>query len=430
MVERGYLLVHLMFRHIASAEWEPALELSAQIGEYGRRFGDADLLAMGLCSQGRLLLMSGRVNEGLALLDEAMTGIAAGEVSPIFAGQIYCSMIEGCQEVSDFSRAAEWTDGPHPLVRLTTGLGAVHRPVRGPPRPDHAAPGGVRRGAGGVLAGDAAATSPPVRPNRLVLRWPNEPTCSASKARTPAPRRHTPKRSTMATTRSRTWRCSGSRADARQLQRGAIRRLLDEPHGPLQRMQINPACVEVLLAVGEVTEAADLVEELRKSVRDVGCDGLHALAGFAAGSHLLAMGDGSGALHELRGALRVWTSLSAPYEAARCRLLIGRALRVLGDEESALAELSGARRTFAELGAEPAEHEAAQLLHVAAPGGLTAREVEVLRLVAAGKTNPEIAAMLVLSEKTVARHLSNIFSKIDVRSRTAAAAFAFEKRLT
>jgi DNA-binding NarL/FixJ family response regulator len=211
---------------------------------------------------------------------------------------------------------------------------------------------------------------------------------------------------------------------------GAIRRVLAEPRPPIQRMRIAPAAVEVLLAVGEAAEAAELVEEMRLTVDQVACDALHAVTGFAAGSHHLATGDASAALAELRGALRIWTNLSAPYEAARCRLLMGRALRLLGDEDSAVAELSGARRTFAELGAAPAEHEAAQLLHAEAPRGLTAREVEVLRLVAAGKTNPEIAGMLVLSEKTVARHLSNIFSKIDVTSRTAAAAFAFENRLT
>ena len=179
-----------------------------------------------------------------------------------------------------------------------------------------------------------------------------------------------------------------------------------------------------------MAEAGEVVDEMRATVSEVSCDGLHAVAGFAAGSHQLATGAASTALHELRGALRIWTNLSAPFEAARCRLLMGRALRLLGDEESAVVELSGARRTFAELGAAPAEHEAAQLLHAEAPRGLTAREVEVLRLVAAGKTNPEIAGMLVLSEKTVARHLSNIFNKIDVASRTAAAAFAFENRLT
>jgi DNA-binding CsgD family transcriptional regulator len=428
-VERGYLLVHLMYRHIVSAEWEPALEMSAQICDYGRRYGNPDLSAMGLCSQGRLMLMAGQVNEGLAHLDEAMAGIAAGEVSPIFAGQIYCTMIEGCQEISDFSRAAEWTMAlsswceSQPDLVSFTGQCAVHR-------------GQIMRLRGAyVEALDefwqatqrylAEGTPEPAglamveRAN--VLRIQGEYALAEEAYAEAVDTGHDPQPEL-----ALLWVARGREAAAV----GAIRRVLAEPRPPIQRMRIAPAAVDVLLAVGEVAEAAELVEEMRATVSDVACDGLHALAGFAAGSHQLATGDASAALHELRGALRIWTNLSAPYEVARCRLLIGRALRLLGDEESAVVELSGARRTFAELGAAPAEHEAAQLLHAEAPRGLTAREVEVLRLVAAGKTNPEIAGMLVLSEKTVARHLSNIFSKIDVTSRTAAAAFAFENRLT
>ena len=131
----------------------------------------------------------------------------------------------------------------------------------------------------------------------------------------------------------------------------------------------------------------------------------------------------------LRVASRLWSELGATYEIARCRVLLGRAYQLLGDLDSAQTELTAARRTFADLGAVPAEREVTQLMQPAAPGGLTAREVEVLRLVARGRSNNEIAAELVVSEKTVARHLSNIFSKLDVSSRTAAAAFAFEHDL-
>jgi DNA-binding NarL/FixJ family response regulator len=131
----------------------------------------------------------------------------------------------------------------------------------------------------------------------------------------------------------------------------------------------------------------------------------------------------------LRRAAQLWAGLDSPYEVARSRVLLGIALRGLGDEESALAELLAAQRTFSALAAAPAAREVARLLPLSAPGGLTAREVEVLRLVAAGRSNPQIAAELVLSEKTVARHLSNIFTKLGVGSRTAAAAFAFEQHL-
>ena len=108
---------------------------------------------------------------------------------------------------------------------------------------------------------------------------------------------------------------------------------------------------------------------------------------------------------------------------------IGLACRALGDEESAVSELGVAGRAFAELGAEPARREVERLLGRELPDGLTAREVEVLRLVARGRSNPQIAQDLFLSQKTVQRHLSNIFGKTGVTSRTAAAAYAFEHRL-
>jgi DNA-binding NarL/FixJ family response regulator len=144
----------------------------------------------------------------------------------------------------------------------------------------------------------------------------------------------------------------------------------------------------------------------------------------------LAQGEAVAAAAVVRLAIERWTDLSAPYEVARSRVLLSRALRLEGDEPSAMFELTLARETFAALGAKPAEQEVTQLLGTSkVPGGLSQREVEVLRMVAAGKTNSEIAAELFVAEKTVARHLSNIFTKLDVRSRTAAAAFAYEHRL-
>jgi DNA-binding CsgD family transcriptional regulator len=169
--------------------------------------------------------------------------------------------------------------------------------------------------------------------------------------------------------------------------------------------------------------------ELRGIAASFGCRALVATARHTHGAVLLAGDDAAAAAPELRSALRQWQEIGAPFEVARCRVLIGRCLRALGDEQSAMAELSAARRAFAELGAVPAEQEVTRLLAPSAPAGLTRREVGVLRLVAGGRSNPEIAAALVLSEKTVGRHLSNIFAKLDVSSRTAAAAFAYENGL-
>ena len=183
------------------------------------------------------------------------------------------------------------------------------------------------------------------------------------------------------------------------------------------------------MATQHHNEAADICAELLSIAGSFGCPSIQARADHAAALVALESGDPAAATSRLRRARAVWERLGERYETARCRVLVGRALRALGDDESAATELAAARRSFAELGAAPAEREAAALMATAHPGGLTEREVEVLRLVAAGKTNPEIATLLFLSEKTVARHLSNIFTKLDVTSRTAAAAFAFEHHI-
>ena len=144
----------------------------------------------------------------------------------------------------------------------------------------------------------------------------------------------------------------------------------------------------------------------------------------------MASSETENALGHARESHRFWSEVGSPYEAARARVLIARALRELDDEDSAAAELGAARRTFVELGATPAAEQVDRLLRRALPGGLTEREVEVLRLVAEGKSNPDIARVLVLSPKTVERHVSNIFTKLDVSSRTAAAAYAHEHGLS
>ena len=428
VVERGYVLIHVMFRHIFSDEFEEAYRLAVEITDYGRRFADPDLVANGLNAQGRMLLYSGRVGEGLALLDEAMIGISTGHVSPVFAGQIYCSMIEACQEISDFGRAAEWTSAltswidVQPGLVPFTGQCAVHRGqimrVRGAfadaidefeqaarryVAADTPAPAGLAMAeCGGVhrILGDLAAAETAYE-RAVGFGYEAQPDLALL------------------------WLARGRTAAAL----AAVHRLLAEPRDPVHRSQLLPGAVEILLAAGEVDRARTLAEELAGIADSFGCAALRAKADYARGSALLAAGDAGAAAPVLRKAMHTWQALAAPYEAARARHLMGAALRDLADEESAVNELTASMRAFRELGATPAEREVARLLTPEHPGGLTEREVEVLRLVATGRSNPEIAATLVLSEKTVARHLSNIFTKLDVGSRTAAAAFAFENRL-
>jgi DNA-binding NarL/FixJ family response regulator len=198
----------------------------------------------------------------------------------------------------------------------------------------------------------------------------------------------------------------------------------------VQRCHLLPAAVDVLLAAGHADQAVPLAVELSSLASSIGSVVLAAAAAQAMGAVELASGDAAGALPYLRKAHQLWMQASSPYDAAVARLHTGRCLLALADESSAERELSAARTAFRQLGAVPMAELASSLLAPASlPGGLTAREVEVLRLVAAGRSNPQIASELVLSEKTVARHLSNIFGKLDVPSRTAAAAYAFEHGL-
>lgn len=375
-----------------------------------------------------MLLYLGRVPDGLALLDESMVGVAAGEVSAIFAGNIYCSMIEACQEIADFDRAAHWTAalttwcaGQPGLVPFT-GQCAVHR-------------GQIMRAQGafeealtefGLAVQRYLADHTPgaaglaMAERGDVLRIHGDFTGAQAAYERAIGFGHEPQPGL-----ALLWLAQG-RAGAAA---AAIRRLLSEAGDPVRRSQLLPAAVEVLLATGQHDQAAAAAAELESIAGSFGCPSVQARADHAAALAAVESGDPAAAM-PLRRARAVWERLGGRYETARCCLLLGRALRALGDEQSGVTELAAARRSFAELGAAPAEREAAVLITPVYPSGLTAREVEVLRLVAAGKSNPEIAALLFLSQKTIARHLSNIFTKLDVNSRTAAAAFAYEHHIT
>jgi ATP/maltotriose-dependent transcriptional regulator MalT len=212
----------------------------------------------------------------------------------------------------------------------------------------------------------------------------------------------------------------------------AIRRVLGETAAPLDRAKLLPAFVEITLAVGDAEAARTACRELEEIAAGQESAMLNAIAAHARGAVDLAEGDAQEALVALRRAWQVWQELEAPYEAARARVLVGLACRALGDDVTAEMELDAARWIFQQLGAAPDLARVDALTTRAAPRdthGLTAREVEVLRLVAAGKTNREVASELVVSEHTVARHVQNIFAKLGVSSRTAATAFAFERDL-
>jgi DNA-binding CsgD family transcriptional regulator len=212
----------------------------------------------------------------------------------------------------------------------------------------------------------------------------------------------------------------------------AIRRAADETNVSVTRAGVLAAFVEIMLAAGELGAAGAAAEELARIADDLGAPSLRAVSRHANGAVLLVEGDARAALVVLRPTLAAWRELDAPYEAARARVLIGLACRELGDRDAAGMELDAARSAFRQLGAAPDLARVDVLsppVEPRAPMGLTGRELEVLALVAKGKTNREIAAALVISQHTVARHVQNILFKLGVSSRTAAGAFAFEHDL-
>ncbi len=428
-VEHGWVAYLRMFRAIMSGDIANAAAGAEVAVAIGRKHQDSDLTAMALCGQGRISLYMGRVPEGLALLDESMVRVIAGETSPVIAGHVYCTAIEGCQEISDFARMAEWTSAlerwcaEQPGLLAFTGQCAVHRGqlmrLRGQwtQALDEFELAAVRYRE--VGSPDAAALS--AYEAGEVLRVRGEHAAAEEAYERAADRGFEPQPGL-----ALLWLTRGDQDAAV----GAVERLEAEPGGPVQRCRILPAAVEVLLAAGQVDRARDLASELNRIADDFGCEPLKAAAAEAAGAVELAGGDPAGALPYLRKAQQLWARSEAPFDRARARVLVGRALAAVGDKETSRRELEAARAALRQLGARPAADEVDRLLAPdSLPSGLTAREAEVLRLVASGRSNAQIAAALVLSEKTVARHLSNIFTKLAVGSRTAATAYAFEHGL-
>lgn len=412
--EAGLVAQALMFSSIQTGDFETASRHAATTLDLGHRFNDPELLAMGLNANGRIAIYSGRVSEGLSYLDEAMLILADGGVGPIVAGHTYCSLIEACQEMCDFDRAEQWTrmlsgwcDAQPGLVAFT-GSRSLHRAqllrIHGNFEAALAELDLAERRYLGM--GTRAAVEAVYLERADIFRMLGR-LSEAEAEFDRAQQRGADPHPGLALV----WLAQG-RVDAAT---AAARRLLGEARPAIARARLLPSAIEILLAAGDLEEARTLSDELSGYGESFGCTELAATADYVRG---VVVADSTG-IPLLRRASAVWHSLDVPYEAARCSDALARAFRQAGDAASAVIE-DGRRRTILDrLG----------ISSRSVPAGLSDREVEVLRLVAAGRSNPDIARSLFLSEKTVARHLSNIFTKIGVGSRTAAAAFAFEHKL-
>jgi ATP/maltotriose-dependent transcriptional regulator MalT len=422
--EHAYLQVVAAFRLVAiDGAYSDGQRLADRVVAAGRRARDDDLVALGLNIAGRAAIGAGRADDGLSRLDEAMTAVVSGALSPQVAGIVYCSLIEACEQIGAVRRAREWTsaltrwcDRQQGMVTFT-GQCLTHRATILARSGDLGAAEAEAARARDRFVGAADEAAVGMAHYQLgeVHRLRGDVRAAEEAYQRAAERGHDPQPG-LALLRL----AQGRTHDALT----ALSRRIDEHSDPVDRVALLPALVEVQLATGATRGASTMADELAGHAAGFGTDALLARADRAVGAVRLAEGDAAGAARLLRRAADAWETLGIPYELARTRELLARACLELGDRDTAELERDAAQRLLTRLGVavdggSAGGHE----------GRLTAREREVLALVATGMTNQRIADRLHLSVRTVDRHVANVLAKLGVGSRTAATAYAYEHGL-
>ncbi|HUQ64023.1 MAG TPA: response regulator transcription factor [Acidimicrobiales bacterium] len=423
--EHGYPL-YLESARLMGSDLDAAIVTARRMQDLGRRFDDDTLVALGVFFEGRALVKQARVREGRALLDEAMLAALSDKLKPMWTGAIYCGLLDACHELVDLRRAREWTEAtsrwcsPLPVASLYPGICRVHTAeilqVHGAWEQAEAEALGVCQDMTGIdvfVVADGWYEVGEIRRRRGDLAGAEEAYAQAHEVgRDPQPG--------LALLRLAQGRSGAATSSIAATLAGFA-------GSRLERAPLLAAQVEIALAAGDVELASVAAAEVIDTAETFDSDGLRAAGHRCQGAVGVTVGQGVTALASLRLAFNLWHELDAPYEAARTRVLLAEAYRALDDEDAAARECAAARACFERLGA--AADVRALLQEKAVPCGLSPREVEVLRRVATGESNRDIAKGLFISEKTVARHVSNIFTKLDVSSRSAATAFAYENRL-
>jgi ATP/maltotriose-dependent transcriptional regulator MalT len=430
-LEHGYLLGFAGMQRMFEGEPEAALSIFGKAAEISRRYTDLDCLTLSQLGEGQALIALGKAAEGGALLDEAMVAVTSEASSPIVTGFVYCAAIALCHQLFDLRRAREWTGAltewcaAHPELVPYRGQCLVHRAELFQHQ------GAWQEAMDEVrLACDRLSkpTPQPALGAAFYLRGElhrllGELSEAEDAYRSASARGHEPQPGFALLLLAR------GHIDAAVV---AIRRAVEQTPDPGPRTGLQAAHVEIALAAGISPEARTAADDLGEVASRLDSPYLDAISARALGAVLLHEDDAAGACRMLAEALSGFTHLDARYEAARAQILLARAYRELGDVATCELELAAARATLEAIGAHPDVVRVDKLRGSSAPagpGGLTERELEVLRLVAEGKTNDEIASALVVSKHTVRRHLQNIFAKLGVTSRSAATAYAFRHDL-
>ncbi|MPZ71816.1 MAG: hypothetical protein GEU74_01075 [Nitriliruptorales bacterium] len=395
-----------------------AVDAARRVQDLGHRHDAPRLRAQGISAEGCALVRMGQIVDGISRLDESLVAVRDDRISPLFVGQVYCFAVETCRAVGEFGRVARWTQTTEEWLSEQAaafqwgGMCRLSRAaldlLRGAwEKAEHAALETAEEFDGKYvlfcaeawyLVGDARR----LRGDATAAEAYDE---AHARGRDPQPGRAL---------------LQLQQGDERGAATSVQTALAAAGDNPFVRAPICAAAVEINLAAGRPDLAAAAESELAETAAGCATSGLQAMAASARGAMLLAQGHAEQALPVLRDSCRRWLDLGAQYDAAGTCLQLAKAYRALGDETSAAAEIARAQKTYQRLGLEWSAPEQP------APDGLTERECEVLALVADGRTNKQIGEELFISNRTVGRHLTNIFHKINVTSRTQAARYALE----
>ena len=422
-VVRGYLLIPTAIKQIVDGDPAAGRTTFECAAEIARRFGDRDLASITCHGRGRALIRLGDVRGGVTLLDEAMAAVMAGDVSPAIAGDVYCSVLEGCQETFDVGRAYEWSAS---LMQWCAGQGDLVR-FRGQCL--------LYRAEVLQLRGewkDAARDAE--RACELLTARPMAGAAFYRVGEIHRVRRdHAKAEAAYSQANERGRKPQPGLALLRLAQRdveaatASIRGVLLENQIPSVRARVLVAAVEILIGAGDVEGARAASDELSRIAAGIGAPLLENTSAYAAGAVRLAANELADASTSLQRARDGWRALSMPYEEAQACLLLAKISEARGDQVGRDLELDAARRLFIQLDLETSTTRSGST--TSGRTTLSPRESEVLRLLATGQTNREIGKGLSISEKTVARHVSNIFDKLGVSSRAGAVSLAHQQHL-